>query len=95
MQLSAEVATGLLYVGRLLDTVELARQAGASAICPHWSSIQAMDVRLTHQAGVSVHPWATSDVQIIRRLVALDVDSVATNDPDIATVALGRTAESL
>jgi glycerophosphoryl diester phosphodiesterase len=94
-ELNSEVATGLLYVGRLLDPVGLARQAGASAICPHWSSIQAMDVRLAHQAGVSVHPWVTSDVQIIRRLVALDVDSVATNDPDIATVALGRAAGSV
>jgi glycerophosphoryl diester phosphodiesterase len=89
-ELNEGVATGLLYVGRLIDPVSAARTAGASALWPHWSSIQAMDVRLAHQAGVSVHPWVTSDAAIIRRLVSLDVDSIATNDPDIACMALGR-----
>lgn len=93
--LNADVATGLIYVGRLLDPVALARQAGASALCPHWTSIQAMDVRLAHQAGVSIHAWATSDAGTIRRLASLDVDSVATNDPDIASVALGRARGSM
>ena len=70
--------------------VQLARDAGASGLCPHWSSIHAMDVRLAHQAGLSVHPWVTSDTAIIRRLVSLDVDSIASNDPDIVAVALCR-----
>lgn len=94
-ELNDDIATGLLYVGRVLDMVGLARQAGASGLCPHWTSVQAMDVRLAHQAGLSVHPWATSDAAVMRRLVTLDIDSIATNDPDIASVALGRAQGSM
>jgi glycerophosphoryl diester phosphodiesterase len=94
-ELNDDIATALLYVGRLLDPVSVARRAGASALSPHWTSIQAMDVRLAHQAGISVHPWVTSDAAIIRGLVSLDVDSIATNDPDIASVALGRAPGSM
>jgi len=86
-----DIATGLLYVGRLLDPVALARQANATGLCAHWTSIHAMDVRLAHQAGMSVHCWASSDPHVIRRLVAMDVDSITTNDPDVALTALSRT----
>jgi glycerophosphoryl diester phosphodiesterase len=89
-ELNGDVATGLLYVGRVLNPVGLAREAGASALCPHWTSVHAMDARLCHQGGISVHPWVTSDAAVIRRLATLDVDSIASNDPDIAAVALGR-----
>ena len=91
-EISADVAAGLLYVGRLVDPVALARRTGATALCPHWSSIQAMDVRLAHQAGLSVHPWATSDPRVIRQLVAIDVDSITSNDPDVVAEMLGRPA---
>ena len=90
--LGAGVATGLLYVGRLLNSVSVAREAGATALCPHWSSIQAMDVRLAHQAGLSVHCWATSDARVVRILSSIDVDSITTNDPSGVATALGRPA---
>jgi glycerophosphoryl diester phosphodiesterase len=88
----SEVATGVLYVGRMVDAVALARPIDANALCPHWSSVQAMDVRLAHQAGLSVHTWATSDPGTVRQLAALDVDSITTNDPDVVGEALGRSA---
>jgi glycerophosphoryl diester phosphodiesterase len=93
-EVHADVATGLLYACRLLDPVTLARQAGASALSPHWAYVRALDVRLAHEAGLSVHPWVTSDRNTMRGLIAMDVDSVATNDPDLALEALGRSQMS-
>jgi glycerophosphoryl diester phosphodiesterase len=88
--LDAGAASGLLYMGRLLNAVSVARDAGAAALCPHWSSIQAMDVRLVHQAGLSVHCWTTSDTRVVRMLSSMDVDSITTNDPSSVATALGR-----
>lgn len=90
--LRSDVATGLLYAGRPLDAVTLARSAGATALCPHWSYVQALEVRMAHQVGLSVHPWVTGDPDVVRHLVTLDVDSIATNHPDIVLEALGRVA---
>jgi glycerophosphoryl diester phosphodiesterase len=77
-------------MGRLLNAVSVASEAGAAALYPHWSSIQAMDVRLAHQAGLSVHCWATSDARVVRMLSSIDVDSITTNDPSGVASALGR-----
>ncbi|MFN0070700.1 MAG: glycerophosphodiester phosphodiesterase [Chloroflexota bacterium] len=86
----SDVATAPLYIGRPLDAVSIARAAGASALGPHWSSVQALDVRLAHRAGLSVHPWTTSDPAVVRQLLAMDVDSITTNHPDRVAEALGR-----
>lgn len=85
-----ELATGVLYACRPLDALALARAADADALMPHWSYVQALDVQRAHQADLTVHPWVTSDPAIIRRLLAFDVDSIASNHPDVVRTALGR-----
>jgi glycerophosphoryl diester phosphodiesterase len=41
------------------------------------------DVATAHEAGFSVAPWATSDPEIMRELIASGVDAIATNHPEV------------
>ena len=86
--LAPDLATGVLYACRPIDCVQLAGAARADALFPHWSHCAAEDVRLAHSAGLSVHPWATSEPGEIRSLLAMGVDSIASNHPDRVRAAL-------
>jgi glycerophosphoryl diester phosphodiesterase len=82
--LDSRVATGVLYAGRPVDAgVHLARQTSADALLPHWAYVTAEDVQTAHAAGLAVAPWATSDPDILRRLVQVGVDGIGTNHPDV------------
>ena len=80
--LAPGLATGVLYSCRPIDPVALAGAAAADALLPHWSYCAAEDVERAHAAGLSVHPWATSEAGEIRALLAMGVDSIASNHPD-------------
>src|SRR5205085_3352083 len=83
-ELDARVATGVLYGCRPLDGgVPLARAVLADAVLPHWAYVTADDVAQAHAAGISVAPWATSNPEILRNLIACRVDAIGTNHPDI------------
>ena len=85
--LAPELATGVLYSGRPIDPVGLARAAGADALMPYWANLVAEDVERAHAAGLSVHPWATSEPDEIRALLGMGVDSVCSNHPDRVVAA--------
>lgn len=91
--LDARVATGVLYAGRPVDAVAVARQADADALLPHWAYVTDEDVRAAHAAGIAVAPWVSSDPSVLRRLVAAGVDAIGTNHPDVLRRLLdaGRT----
>jgi glycerophosphoryl diester phosphodiesterase len=80
--LAPDLATGVLYACRPVDPVGVARAAAADAILPHWSYCTAEDVERAHAAGLSVHPWTTSEPAEIRALLGMGVDSIASNHPD-------------
>jgi glycerophosphoryl diester phosphodiesterase len=76
--------TGVLYAGRPVDGgVSLARQAGADALLPQWSYVTPEDVQMAHAEELFVAPWATSEPQALAKLIAADVDAIATNHPDV------------
>ncbi|MCK6528125.1 glycerophosphodiester phosphodiesterase [Myxococcota bacterium] len=81
--LDDRVATGVLYAGRPVDPVALARAAGADALLPHWAFVREEDVRSAHAAGLAVAPWVSSDPHVLRRLISLGVDGIGTNHPDV------------
>ena len=87
--LAPDLATGVLYSCRPIDAIGLARAAGADALLPHWSHCVAEDVAAAHAAGLSVHPWATSEPAEIRALLRMGVDSIASNHPDRVLAELG------
>jgi glycerophosphoryl diester phosphodiesterase len=82
--LDPRIATGVLYAGRPVDAgIGLARQANADALLPHWAYVTSEDIRAAHAAGLAVAPWATSDPEVLARLVEAGVDGIGTNHPDI------------
>lgn len=82
-ELNPRIATGVLYAGRPVDPLSLARAARADALLPHWAYVTREDVDAAHAAGLAVAPWATSDPATLRQLVAAGVDGVGTNHPDV------------
>jgi glycerophosphoryl diester phosphodiesterase len=83
-QLEPRIATGVLYACRPADAgVSLARQVDADALLPHWSYVTAEDVRIAHAAGLVVGPWASSNPEVLRKLIGDGVDAIGTNHPDV------------
>jgi glycerophosphoryl diester phosphodiesterase len=68
----------------------VAQAAGANAILPFWAYCDQETVDKAHAAGLSVHPWATSEPRVIERLIAMGVDSICSNHPDVVGEALQR-----
>ncbi len=76
------IATGALYGCRPADPVGLARAAGADLLMPHWTFLNGEDVRMAHDAGLSIFPWTVDEPNRIRELVGLGVDGIVSNWPD-------------
>jgi glycerophosphoryl diester phosphodiesterase len=81
--IAPEVATGILYVGRLVDPVAAARAAGADALHPNWAFTTPDLVQAAHAAGLAVSPWCPNDVATLRMLDQIGVDSIGTDYPDL------------
>ena len=81
--MAPEVATGILYAGRLVDPVAAAHSAGANALHPQWAYVTPDLVELAHAAGLAVSPWCPNDLATIRLLDRMGVDSIGTDYPDL------------
>ena len=82
-QIAPEIATGILYVGGLVDAVAAARAALADALHPHWSFVTPELVRTVHEAGLAISPWNPNDLPTLRMLSQMGVDSVGTDYPEL------------
>jgi glycerophosphoryl diester phosphodiesterase len=83
-RLEPTITTGVLYSCRPTDGgAALAQSAGADAVLPHWAYVTESDVKRAHQEGLAVAPWATSDADVLQRLIGCGVDAIATNHPDV------------
>lgn len=83
------VATGILYAGRLVDPVAAARAAGADSLNPAWAFVTPDLVQQAHDAGLAVSPWCPNDLESLRYLDALGVDSIGTDYPDLLAQLAG------
>jgi glycerophosphoryl diester phosphodiesterase len=82
--LDSRIVTGVLYAARPTDAgLGLAQAAQADAVLPHWVYVTPEDVKVAHEAGLAVAPWATSDPEVLRSLIAAGVDAIGTNHPDV------------
>ena len=77
------LATGILYAGRLVDPVGAAEAAGADSLNPAWAFLTPDLVEHAHAAGLAVSPWCPNDLQTMRLMDAMGVDSVGTDYPDL------------
>lgn len=80
------LATALLTYERI-DAHALVQHAvdeGHAALHPFDPTVDATLVDLAHAAGLAVHVWTVDDEARIAALVALGIDGVCTNVPDVA-----------
>lgn len=68
--------------------VERARRGGHRAVHPHHGATTAHLIGLAHAAGLAVNAWTVDDPGRIAELVALGVDGIVTNVPDVAVALL-------
>lgn len=76
---------------RLFHRGWLGLAIGASLLHPNHPLCTEASVRRWHSAGYAVNVWTVDDPAELRRLDALDVDGVFTNDPRAARAMLGLT----
>ncbi len=69
-----------------------AHALGCEAVHPFWRLASHAAVARAHDLGMDVNVWTVDDERTIRRLVALDVDGIITNDPARARAAIMQLA---
>jgi glycerophosphoryl diester phosphodiesterase len=90
-RLAPDIATGILYYGRVIDPVALARSAQADALMPHWSLITKEEVAAAHAADLIIGPWGGAE-QNYELILATGVDAVLADFPDRPRQVLERSA---
>jgi glycerophosphoryl diester phosphodiesterase len=60
----------------------------AEGIGPWHGAVDAALVDAAHAAGLAVRPWTVDDPAEMRRLLALGVDAIVTNAPDVGAAAV-------
>jgi len=77
------------------EVVALARQVGAIAVAPGRSMVTSELVEAAHACTLPVIPWTVNDPSSVRALLALGVDGVCTDRPDVVRAALADEGISL
>jgi glycerophosphoryl diester phosphodiesterase len=72
------------------DAVDDCVRHGHGALHPFVALATAELVTEAHDAGLAVNVWTVDDPDVMRRLVAIGVDGICTNDPELALRTLGR-----
>jgi glycerophosphoryl diester phosphodiesterase len=66
----------------------LVRRSGADAIALHHTLCSAAAVRYAHANGKPLFAWTVNDPRAVRRLAALGVDGIVSDDPGMALATL-------
>ncbi len=80
-RLAPEMETAALFMGRLIDPVRLAGEAGVSILHPNWMWITPDMLGAVHAAGLRVETWTVDEPAHQAHVVSLDVDGIITNHP--------------
>jgi glycerophosphoryl diester phosphodiesterase len=60
----------------------------ASVLALHHTLCSRASIAAAHRRGVPVFAWTANDQELIRRLAALGVDAIVSDDPKIALATL-------
>jgi glycerophosphoryl diester phosphodiesterase len=74
--------TGMLYSGRPVDPVAMARACGATALHPAFNEIPPEHVAAAHAAGLTVNVWTPNTQAEIDHCYGLGVDGIITDFPE-------------
>lgn len=81
----------VVAVGDLDETVARTVQHGHVALHPHHVLVDERLVGACHAAGLAVNTWTVDDPARMAELVALGVDGICTNVPDLARAVIDGT----
>lgn len=84
-ELAPEIPTGLLTFddAAVEDLIERARGGGHVAINPWDAIVDPSIIDRAHDVGLAVNVWTVDDPERMGELVALGVDAIITNRPDV------------
>lgn len=89
-EVDSGVATGPLFVANILDVAGFVRPSASSWVGPLWQLASPELIRDAHDHGIGVCPWTVNEPKAMRRMIALGVEAVTTNHPDLLLGELGR-----
>lgn len=75
--------TGVLLVGCPADPVGLARAARAEALVLHYAYVTPELANAARAAGLQVYIWNIDDVETLKPYLAMDLDGIGSNRPDV------------
>ncbi len=75
---------------RPAETIVWARRFGATDVGLKYTLVDESVIEAARAAGVRVGVWTVNDEPAMRRLIALGVDTLTSDRPDVALRALGR-----
>lgn len=82
------IKTGVLFRGAPVYPVRLAQDAKADALHIRLDTIDAELMRAAHGAGIEVLTWNANDDREVKRAIALGIDAIASDAPDLVIKAL-------
>lgn len=75
--------TAIAFVERFVDLPAYARSCGASVLHPHHGLVDEQFVTIARDAGFGINVWTVDDPTEAHRVMALAIDGMMTNRPDI------------
>jgi glycerophosphoryl diester phosphodiesterase len=80
-KLAPEIRLAALYEGPPKSFVEIAKEADAGIISPHYSLVTKEQVAAAHKSGLEVVPWTANTPADWDKLVDAKVDAIISDDP--------------
>lgn len=80
-QIAPEIRLAALWASGSRPFVEIAAEAEAAIVSPHYKLVTAEQVRAAHTANLQVVPWTANEPEDWQRLIDDGVDGIITDDP--------------
>jgi len=81
--LNPEIKTGVIFRSRPVNPVQLALDVNADCLLPHYKYVDQSMVEEAHRRNLAVYPWTVNSKEDAQRLVAVGVDGIVTDKPDL------------
>lgn len=79
-EVAPKVARGVLFDGSLATLNDALARTAARDVWPHWKLVDQALVNRIHARGCRIIPWTVNSREEARRLAALGVDGICTDD---------------
>jgi len=82
-ELDKDIKTGVLFSANPIDPVQLAENAGAEYVFPHYKWVDKDFVDKCHKKGIKVSAWNIDTLEELKDFLKLGVQTIGSNRPDI------------